>query len=272
MNAINGAQRALELRGFLAKSAAAHDPEFVKRIVSGIQGGHVGTSRLASALNDSKVLIWEHDIFQLAVNGSSEFDGTTLTETIASIVEPEFWLFYGFGQQHKSPDLPPTVRCVAVLLVPEDFGFAGVWFYTDAFHVQEPQHLIPYSVGFGLPINSRIPEHLSRLIACHEFLKLKLAALEPVRLPRGERRRLAKVKQEIPEIRIVQLRQRERSQWHDATGREYHHRWIVRGHWRRLTEPRKKDGAQVTFVESYVKGPKDAPLLKPRETVYAVAR
>jgi hypothetical protein len=36
--------------------------------------------------------------------------------------------------------------------------------------------------------------------------------------------------------------------------------------------PRKKDGAEVTYVSPYVKGPDGAPLLPPRETVYAVTR
>lgn len=63
-------------------------------------------------------------------------------------------------------------------------------------------------------------------------------------------------------VRIVEIRTgTSASSAYSGTSREYRHRWVVRGHWRRL--PAREDGtpARLTYIAPYVKGPKDAPLL-----------
>lgn len=74
---------------------------------------------------------------------------------------------------------------------------------------------------------------------------------------------------------IVVLR---RKSMHDPRGempeseREYHHSWGVKGHWRKLHQPRARDGSKFTFIESYIKGDPDKPFLPPKETIIRVKR
>lgn len=49
-------------------------------------------------------------------------------------------------------------------------------------------------------------------------------------------------------------------------------RWIVAGHWRRLKNPRKSDGAAITYVRPYVKGKEGFPLVSPKKNVFHVKR
>lgn len=45
------------------------------------------------------------------------------------------------------------------------------------------------------------------------------------------------------------------------SGREYRHRWIVRGHWRQQAVGPKHGQRRLTWIPSYTKGPDEAPLL-----------
>ena len=55
-----------------------------------------------------------------------------------------------------------------------------------------------------------------------------------------------------PKVYFVDLRQAGEKKG-SAGSREYHHRWLVRGHWRQLASGRR------TWVRPYVKGPAGAP-------------
>jgi hypothetical protein len=70
------------------------------------------------------------------------------------------------------------------------------------------------------------------------------------------------------EVRILKLRRAPRDK-HETTspGHEYHHRWIVRGHWRNQYFP-SRDGHKPIWIAPHVKGPEDAPLLT-GEKVYS---
>lgn len=52
-----------------------------------------------------------------------------------------------------------------------------------------------------------------------------------------------------------------------STGRQYHHRWVVRGHWRNQRVGAKGGQRRLTWIPSHIKGPKGAPL-KTTETVW----
>jgi hypothetical protein len=82
-------------------------------------------------------------------------------------------------------------------------------------------------------------------------------------VPRPERRRLDR-SGGVPasSIRIIRLRRRSSGvgSAHEASGREFHHRWIVRGHWRKQWYPSLKDHRPV-WIAPHIKGPEDKPLL-----------
>lgn len=96
---------------------------------------------------------------------------------------------------------------------------------------------------------------LGRLVveAVH-FITARGVDHEPVRVDRADRRRAQRAGYTLPPqgpywvvIRPPTTSEARRS------GREYHVRWMVRGHWRRLDDLRR------TWVRSYLKGPPGAP-------------
>lgn len=90
--------------------------------------------------------------------------------------------------------------------------------------------------------------------------------------PRSGETRASTPASQLPEgdVRIVDLRPmkhvRLEGEAADHHGREYRHRWVVRGHWRQQAVGPKRGQRQTTWIPSYIKGPDGAPLLS-RETV-----
>jgi hypothetical protein len=70
-------------------------------------------------------------------------------------------------------------------------------------------------------------------------------------------------------LTVVTLRQPRHAPTGLSPSREYHTRWIVRGHWRRIPTPDQP--GRVTWVHGYVKGPTGAPLVV-RDRVTVLAR
>jgi hypothetical protein len=75
-----------------------------------------------------------------------------------------------------------------------------------------------------------------------------------------------------PTVTYVRLRQ-VRHVDHDPdsdTAREYHHRWLVSGHWRQQPYPSTGEVRPI-WIAPHIRGPEGAPLLK-REKVYTLVR
>lgn len=88
---------------------------------------------------------------------------------------------------------------------------------------------------------------------------------------RAARKRLARAGQEPASVRVVTLRRPKRSFSEPGDGdREYHHQWIVRGHWRQHWHP-KREVHRPVWIAPHVKGPEGAPLIG-GEKVYALKR
>lgn len=89
------------------------------------------------------------------------------------------------------------------------------------------------------------------------------------RIGNGRRRDTAR------EVNVIELRRLAHKPTEpgdsDGLGREYRHRWIVRGHWRQQPHGPGRSQRRTTWVPSYVKGPEDAPFL-PSESVFVWRR
>lgn len=224
---------------------------------------------VAKLIPSSPVIIWEDDMHELAMRGYEEFKGLQ-NASVWHPPTPEFWYFNGFAIDVKriggaiGGSIIDDADAVAGLFIPSDYsGGVGLFSY-----VMRPSSGSWYWRFMRL---DTVTASVAQILAAYAFTQQKIAARETVMLPRAARRRMKRLEQPEPDVRIIQLRQREGGHG-TATNREYHHRWITSGHWRRLHRPRKSDGAEITFVCAHVKGPKGAPLLQPRESVYVVAR
>lgn len=96
---------------------------------------------------------------------------------------------------------------------------------------------------------------LGRLIveAVH-FITARGVSLTEIGISRAERRRAAARRYQLPaRLYWVTVTDEQITQPRSLSDREYHCRWLVRGHWRHF-----RDGSR-TWIRPYVKGPAGAP-------------
>lgn len=96
---------------------------------------------------------------------------------------------------------------------------------------------------------------------------VQMTTVEPDRAARKRLRRLAA---EAAPVRVVELRRRKADGAPGDGSREFHHQWIVRGHWRQQWHP-KREVHRPVWIAPHVKGPEGAPLIG-GEKVYAWKR
>jgi len=108
---------------------------------------------------------------------------------------------------------------------------------------------------------------LRMLVAAWLLMSQPIAQREHPQIYRPAAKRAARAGL-LSDLTVVMLRQPKTAPSDEPAGREYHRRWIVRGHWRRIPLPEQP--SRVTWVHGYVKGPADAPLvMTDRVTVLA---
>jgi hypothetical protein len=88
-----------------------------------------------------------------------------------------------------------------------------------------------------------------------------MAVNTDTQLSRNERRRLERKGITPPTVRVITLRRPSSAPADDTDPeRQYHHQWIVRGHWRNQWYPSVQDHRPV-WIAPHIKGPEDAPFL-----------
>lgn len=100
-------------------------------------------------------------------------------------------------------------------------------------------------------------------------MRQPLADITDAEYDRASRRRIEKQGKTPPPIRVIALRHAAGSHSGDGSGREWHHRWIVRGHWRMAACGEGRQQRRPVWVSAHVKGPADAPMIG-GEKVYTV--
>lgn len=110
--------------------------------------------------------------------------------------------------------------------------------------------------------------YLRSLIATCHLMRQQLAETSTNEPPRSIRRRHERAGLQPPEIRVIRLRRSHRREETGESRRDWRHRWIVRGHWRNQWYP-SIQAHRPKWIESYPKGPTEAPLLG-GEKVYVV--
>jgi hypothetical protein len=92
------------------------------------------------------------------------------------------------------------------------------------------------------------------------LMQQPLAEISEAIPERHARKRLRRAGHEAAVVRVIELRRPTRDADTDPSGREYHHQWIVRGHWRQQWYPARQVHRPV-WIAPHVKGPEGAPLL-----------
>jgi hypothetical protein len=114
------------------------------------------------------------------------------------------------------------------------------------------------------------PDLFRTLKATWVLMAQPIASISDAHYDRAARRQLKRAGREPEQVRGVALRRTTSADSSGETDREYHHRWIVRGHWRQQWYPSRGVNRPI-WIAPHIKGPEDAPLLG-GEKVYALKR
>jgi hypothetical protein len=102
------------------------------------------------------------------------------------------------------------------------------------------------------------------------LMQQPLAREEQAAPDRAARKRLRRAGHEPAPVRVIELRRPKTTSGTGDSDREYHHQWIVRGHWRQQWHPKRQVHRPV-WIAPHIKGPEGAPLIG-GEKVYALKR
>lgn len=137
----------------------------------------------------------------------------------------------------------------------------------------EPLYLGTLTIGYGKDLIEAEAHEMKTwaiVVRCCWLLMQQRISVETIQRPnRASERRLRRANKPVDAVRVISLRQPEH---HGGPGsdRIYHHRWVVRGHWRKQWYPSQERNVPI-WISPYVKGPDGAPLLA-GEKVYAWRR
>ena len=132
--------------------------------------------------------------------------------------------------------------------------------------------LVSTSIGLGVSMyqpveerrNQRVVENLQRHGSMSELMAWALSVVceqrivsnTPAVVSRQVRRQAER--KNLPPVRVLDLRTPQRAS-EGSFSREWHHRWVVRGHWRRQWYPASQTH-KLIWIDPYIKGPDDKPL------------
>lgn len=92
------------------------------------------------------------------------------------------------------------------------------------------------------------------------LMQQPVASTSEAEYKRHDRRRLEREKVNPAAVRVITLRRAKTESGRTDSDREYHHQWIVRGHWRQQWYPTRGVHRPV-WIAPHIKGPEGAPLL-----------
>ncbi|MEU1787142.1 hypothetical protein ABZ553_14955 [Streptomyces sparsogenes] len=92
------------------------------------------------------------------------------------------------------------------------------------------------------------------------LMQQPLAEASDVEPDRATTKRLRRAGHEPRPVRVIQLRRPKDAGEPGDGSRDYHHQWIVRGHWRNHWHPKRQVHRPV-WIAPHVKGPEGAPMI-----------
>jgi hypothetical protein len=101
---------------------------------------------------------------------------------------------------------------------------------------------------------------IGTLRAAWLLMQQPLAEETELQPARAVRKRLLRAGREPASVRLITLRRPKTGSGQADGDREYHHQWIVRGHWRQHWYPKRQVHRPV-WIAPHIKGPEGAPLI-----------
>lgn len=134
---------------------------------------------------------------------------------------------------------------------------------------------LPYHMRVGpgaYPVDdgSTVDDPMRIILAYWLLLSQTIVDVREELADRPSRRRA--IRAGVPgRVTVVQLRRTHAPQGHSESIVEWSHQWVVRGHWRRQPCGIDRSERRMVWINPYVKGPEDAPLVV-TDKVYTLVR
>lgn len=162
----------------------------------------------------------------------------------ADVPAGELWVSWYFGDEKDLPHLTLTEACHLRFGTEEIDGALGATSGDQEIRLEDER-------GPG--------RWMRALKTAWVLMQQPIAQVADAEYKRHDRRRLERQNINADRVRVITLR-RAKSEGSGDSDREYHHQWIVRGHWRQQWYPSRGVHRPV-WIAPHVKGPKGAPLL-----------
>jgi hypothetical protein len=234
---------------------------------------------LQASLRLSETFFVTEDMAALALAAASQLDCVQVADH--DFVAPAGFLYLPGGWRLKEGSPTPGaiswfVHGTQVMLTawkePERVTERAAEHYGTAPHLIPEWHIkMTKSEDFRLSYQS---EHANGLLAvvmslCY-LMRQKLAVVRQPLMSRTERRQAKRAEIDLSKVRVIELRSRDVISEGSASGREYSHRWVVRGHWRRQWYSADCVHRPI-WIPAHIKGPAGKPLLG-TDKVYSLQR
>lgn len=193
-----------------------------------------------------------------------------VNDMLASMAALEWAVYQGGIRMYFYAD---TKLLLTHMLQTGQVSRAQVDFHRTVFGALSPMEAEAI-IKFGhdpLEADRRDEQIIRTIRAIWLLMQQPLADVQKVEPDRATRKRLQRTGHEPAPVRVIELRRRKhRSAEPGESSREYHHRWITRGHWRQQWYPARQVHRPV-WIAPHLKGPEGAPLIG-GERVYALKR
>lgn len=242
--------------------------------------------RMLEVFGKVPITVWEPSVWVTAVETMEGLKGETFTYAMWKDVRPQIWawdaqwpnLAWKCLRTRMSKIRRTETRFVVVvpMMVGESeedelpmVAFFDIMLAMEGSLPSTWQQLLPYiSVQF-VHVGEAIPEcnYYSPLY----FLEQKFVDVELVRGTPEEETILKRYKTHDDAIQEVLLRRLKRKETRDGQGVEYQYQWTVAGHIRNQWYPSTQEHKMI-FIEPYLKGPEDAPMMPFKGSLYVAKR
>lgn len=136
----------------------------------------------------------------------------------------------------------------------------------------QPQLVPPINVSFFWPYGGREAQQevdpgdtlfdIGRAVRSAWLLMSQPLAMDrDLEYNRADRRRFQRAGVEQTRVRVISLRRQASEPSGGGDSRDWHHRWMVRGHWRMQPFGPGRERVRPVWIAPHIKGPEGAPLL-----------
>lgn len=126
----------------------------------------------------------------------------------------------------------------------------------------------------GVSDQENVPSRMFQFVlSAQQWLAQRILRTTEAQLERSARRRATRALEIAPKVSVIALRAYESSSSPRIGQRQvdWSHRWVVSGHWRKQYYPSTGENVP-TWIDPYVKGPEDKPLVIGGARVFDVTR